>query len=41
VHRWPREGEDNMGKRFARLIGLAAAGVMAPGAQTVMALVKR
>jgi hypothetical protein len=30
-----------MGKRFAILIGAAAAGVMAPGAQTVMALVKR
>jgi hypothetical protein len=41
VHRWPREGEDNMGKRFATLIGVAAAGVMALGAQSVMALVKR
>jgi hypothetical protein len=37
----PREGEDNMGKRFAMLISVAAAGVMALGAQTVMALVKR
>ncbi len=30
-----------MGKRFALLIGVAAAGVLALGAQTVMALVKR
>jgi hypothetical protein len=35
------EGEDNMGKRFAMLISVAAAGVMVLGAQTVMALVKR
>ena len=37
----PREGEDNMGKRFALLISVSVAGVMAQGAQTVMALVKR
>ena len=30
-----------MGKRFAILISVAVAGVMALGAQTVMALVKR
>ena len=30
-----------MGKRFALLIGVSAAGVLALGAQTVMALVKR
>jgi hypothetical protein len=30
-----------MGKRFAIVISVAAAGVMAPGAQSVMALVKR
>jgi hypothetical protein len=30
-----------MGKRFATLIGVAAAGVMALGPQSVMALVKR
>ena len=30
-----------MGKRFAISIGVIAAGVMALGAQTVMALVKR
>jgi hypothetical protein len=41
VHRWPREGEDKMGKRFAMLTSVAAAGVLALGAQTVMALVKR
>ena len=41
MHRWPREGEDNMGKRFAMLISVSVAGVMAQGAQTVMALVKR
>jgi hypothetical protein len=51
AHRWGSglgaslaqgEGKDNMGKRFAILIsGVAAAGVMALGAHTVMALVKR
>ena len=30
-----------MGERFAIVIGVAAAGVMALGAQSVMALVKR
>lgn len=30
-----------MGKRFAMLISVAAAGVMALGAQTVMALLNR
>jgi hypothetical protein len=31
------EGKDEMGKRFAIVIGVAAAGVMALGAQTVLA----
>jgi hypothetical protein len=51
AHRWGSglgaslaqgEGKDNVGRRFAILIsGVAAAGVIALGAQTVMALVKR
>ena len=31
------EGKDEMGKRFAIVIGVAAAGVMALGAQTALA----
>jgi hypothetical protein len=37
----PREGEDNIGEGFAIVTGTAAASLMALGAQTVMALVKR
>jgi hypothetical protein len=35
--RQPTEGKDDMGKRFAIVIGVAAAGVMALGAQTAAA----
>ena len=37
AHRSPTEGKDEMGKRFAIVIGVAAAGVMALGAQTTAA----
>ena len=37
ARRWPTEGKDEMGKRFAIVIGVAAAGVMALGAQTASA----